>query len=528
MKRAVAILLCAALVTALFSSCRKNAVSALYFAVPGTGGSFDPQIAESGAAEMVVRNCFEGLVYPDETGTAQPGAASSWEVSENGLEYTFHLRQGAKWHLSATAAEDLGDRLPKDFAPEVTADDFVFALQRAADPVTNAPQARRIANIRGAQAILAGEAKPETLGVQAKDDHTLTITLVRPEPGFLETLSEPMCMPCNRVFFEATGGRYGLLIKYMISNGPFYLTRFEDNKFRLAKNPDYNGAHTAKTDVIWLYGGLEESEILEGLGNGDYSGAYLRESAAGNAGLKNPEAFGVSDLLRGFLFNCANGDLANADLRAAFFYAADLTEFCKANAKVPAYAVCPSTLGKADACMVKEDVSEAQARLDAGLQTLKKTDVSFGLLCEQEYDTSLRYLLQKWQKALGIHCSVSLEIVTADEMERRVRAGEYDIAFYPVRAGDYSPVSYFEQFSAASAQSLCAYEDPAYTALLEKLRFPDETAFSDAQTALWNARILLPVWTEETVVLCRAGVAGLRLLSGEDRLYLFDAYDAQR
>ena len=524
MKRALAIFLCVAVMAALFSGCRKKGVSALYFAVPGGGGSFDPQIVENGAANLVVRNCFEGLVYPDANGDPEPAAAVSWEVSEDKRVYTFHLRENAKWHLSATAAEDLGDVLPKNFAPEVTADDFVFALQRAVDPVTRSPQAKRLSNITGAAEILAGSAKPETLGVKAKDAHTLVITLVRAEPGFLETLSEPLCMPCNRVFFEATGGRYGLRIKYLIANGPFYLTKFEDNTFRLAKNPDYTGPHAAKTDVIWLYGGKEESAAIESLTNGDYTGAVLSESAAASVGLKNPVATGAWDLLRGFLFNCKNEDLANEELRAAFFYASGISELCKANGKDPANAVCPKTLGTADGYAVKADPDAAAAHLNAALKALKKTDVAFTLLCEPQFENSLRYFLQEWQKSLGIHCGVSLETVTAAEMEKRVRAGEYDIAFYPVRAEDRSPVSYFEQFSALSSRSICSYADEDYDAAVSALRFPGENTFSDMQTRFWNAHLLLPVWHEQTVLLCRAGVNGVRMPGGEDRLYLFDAY----
>ena len=134
MKRALALLLCLALTAGLFSACRKNTVSALYFEVEGAAAAFDPQIAAEGAVRIVVRNCFEGLVAVGDGGEILPAAADRWEISEDGRVYTFYLRRGAKWHISETVKSGIGEKLPEDFAPDVTAKDFVFALRRAVDP----------------------------------------------------------------------------------------------------------------------------------------------------------------------------------------------------------------------------------------------------------------------------------------------------------------------------------------------------------------------------------------------------------
>ncbi len=521
MKRAAAVLICFVLLAGLFSACRRNTVSALYFSVPGKAAGFDPQIAAGEAVRVVVRNCFEGLVYLDETGAPMPAAAERWTVSPDGLEYTFTLRQGAKWHISETAKSGLEEKLPRDFAPEVTAADFVFALQRAVNPDTGAPDAALLSNISGAAQIMAGEAAASTLGVRAQGKYTLIITLEKPEPGFLEALAEPVSMPCNKTFFDATGGRYGLLMKYIISNGPFYLTRFEDTAFRMARNPDYTGRYTAEADVIWLYGDETEAAVLEAIAEKDENGAYLTERTALSAGIRKAEVLGAQDVLRGFLFNCKNEDLADENVRKAFFAAAEPAVLAEAFEKEAAAAVCPASLQPQMRFSVNYRETRAQALLGEGLQALEKQSVSFTLLCEEAYDTAMRRYLQTWQRVFGISLSVELETVSAQELLSRVNKGEYDIAFAPVRAELYAPAAYFGKLAAYSG-----YADEDFAAAVEALRYAEgdgKAAQKTAESMLINAAVFLPVWQESTSFLAGPGVSGVKLLSGPDRLYLFDA-----
>lgn len=521
-KKTLAVFLCVVLLAGLFSGCRKSAVSALYLAVNGTAGSFDPQIAAGDAVRIVVRNSFEGLVALDEAGVPVPAAAERWTVSPDGLVYTFYLRKGALWHVSDTVKKGLEEKLPEDFAPEVTAADFVFALRRAVDPVTGAPDAALLSNIKGAADILAGAAAPAALGVAAEGKYRLTVMLERPEPGFLEALAEPVAMPCNQAFFEATGGRYGLLMKYIISNGPFYLTRFEDTAFRMARNPDYTGARVAKTDVIWLYSGEAQSVVLDNLGSKDYDGACLPEHVALANAPKGAEVLNAADTLRGFLFNCKNEALAEANIRRAFFASAEPQVLAEAFGKEPAAAVCPASLKPQTAFAVRYNEARAESLMRAGLESLGMQNVSLSLLCEETYDTAMRRYLQTWQRVFGVLCSVEIEAVSADTLKTRVEKGDYDLAFYPVRADRYAPAAYFARF----ADALCGWNNDAYAAAVENLRFAEGDAAAlqkNAETLLSGANVFLPVWQEGTSFVAVSGVSGVSLLSGPDRLYLCNA-----
>src|SRR5699024_4951133 len=125
---------------------------------------------------LITENCFEGLVRCDDEGNITPGCAQSWEVSSDGKTYTFQLYQGLKWHIYDSVAERMGE----NYNPEITADDFVFALQRAADDLTQSPLYSTISSIANAPEVHSGRADESTLGVTASGKYTLTIHLSSP------------------------------------------------------------------------------------------------------------------------------------------------------------------------------------------------------------------------------------------------------------------------------------------------------------------------------------------------------------
>jgi oligopeptide transport system substrate-binding protein len=173
------ILFSAALLLVLASVASGAAAQALYergnSADPVT---LDPQKASTAAEANILRDLYEGLVTTAADGSIVPGAAETWEMSPDGLSWTFHLRQ-TNW---------------SDGAP-VTAADFVRAFRRLLDPATEAPDARLFAAIAGAAAAADRTGKAAPFGVVATDPRTLTITLVAPVASFLDYLARPAAMP---------------------------------------------------------------------------------------------------------------------------------------------------------------------------------------------------------------------------------------------------------------------------------------------------------------------------------------------
>ena len=141
--------------------------------------TLDPQLATGTWESAIITDLFEGLVARDASGETIPGVASSWERSSDGLHYTFHLRDDAKW---------------SDGTP-LTAEDFVYSWRRILSPELAAPYAYMLFPIANAEAVNRGDKPVEALGVEASDPHTLEVTLARPTGYFIDMLGHASTYP---------------------------------------------------------------------------------------------------------------------------------------------------------------------------------------------------------------------------------------------------------------------------------------------------------------------------------------------
>jgi oligopeptide transport system substrate-binding protein len=196
--------------------------------------SLDHHKTSTVAESHISRDLYEGLVTEAANGEMTPGVAESWQVSDDGLVYTFKLRQGAKWSN--------GD--------PVTAGDFVFAYQRIQDPATAAEYANILYPIKNAEKVNKGELKPDQLGVKAVDDHTLEVTLEAPTPYFLSQLMHQTAYPIHKASVEQHGDAF-TKPGNMVTNGAFMLESFTPNdKIVLKKNPNFHDAANVKLDAV--------------------------------------------------------------------------------------------------------------------------------------------------------------------------------------------------------------------------------------------------------------------------------------
>lgn len=137
--------------------------------------TFDPVLAEDWNTYRVINDLYAGLVDFDQANRPVAGMAKNWEISDDGLVYTFHLRDGLKF---------------SDGSP-ITASDFVFSWQRLVNPQTGSSYAFLLKDVAGADAIIAGKSSPETLGVSAPDEKTFIVKLSRPTSAFLNYITTP-------------------------------------------------------------------------------------------------------------------------------------------------------------------------------------------------------------------------------------------------------------------------------------------------------------------------------------------------
>jgi len=240
----------------LFLSLCLLAVSQVTFAKPdnlaaeqvlrrGNGSevqTLDPHKAEGVPASNILRDLYEGLTIEKPDGTVIPGAAESWEISDDGKVYTFKIRKNARWSN--------GD--------PVTAGDFVYGLRRSVDPATGSQYSQILAPILNAEAIIAGKKPVDSLGVEAIDDSTLKITLKAATPYLLGLLNHSTTYPVHKGSVEKNGDKFSRPGK-LVGNGAYVLKEWVvQSQVVLVRNPMYwDNDNTIIEKVIYLP--IEES-----------------------------------------------------------------------------------------------------------------------------------------------------------------------------------------------------------------------------------------------------------------------------
>ncbi|UOQ44557.1 peptide ABC transporter substrate-binding protein [Halobacillus salinarum] len=179
----------------------------------------------------------DGLYRLGKNGEPEPGIAKKHDVSDDGLTWTFHLREDAVWSN--------GD--------PVTAHDFVFAWQRAIDPDTGSEYGPYMMDgvIKNAESISQGDKSVDQLGVKAVDDYTFEVQLEKPIPYFESMTTFGTFLPMNKKFVEEKGEQYAMDADKLLANGPFKMTEWNHGEgWTLEKNPDYWDADKVKLDKI--------------------------------------------------------------------------------------------------------------------------------------------------------------------------------------------------------------------------------------------------------------------------------------
>ena len=199
--------------------------------------SLDSAFGGDSFSSDMIDQLFSGLAVVSSDGQVVPDVARSWEVSGDGREYLFHLRDDVRW----------GDGCP------VTARDFEYAWKRVLDPGTGAPRANLFYDIRGAQAYHSGQVPdPDRVGVRVLDDFRLAVELDKPTGYFPIWLAAPWSFPVPRHLVEAQG-RAWAEPGNIVGNGPFRLQAWERGQAMvLARNPDYHGRFTGNLERVEL------------------------------------------------------------------------------------------------------------------------------------------------------------------------------------------------------------------------------------------------------------------------------------
>ena len=538
LKRALSVLLCSILVLLTLTSCASDGTGKQMITPIDVSPEYlDPQITSEIGARNIIANCFEGLVGIDEKGEIIPAAAESFDISENGLVYTFNLRKDAKWRVTSDAGKTIGEDYKTSFDTSLTAADFVFGLRRALRPETKSPYAHALFSIKNAATVYSGKLDESKLGVEAVDDYTLIITLSRPDPDFLYTLLTPACMPCNEKFFGMTGGRYGLSTQYLIYNGPFYISTITDNAVIAKKNDDYHSEAAVKPSSVYFTIKNEQETRAKKVKDGTYEAALLTASQAQE--LSSVRGITVRPFASGqlsLLFNCKDSILSNMDIRRAISLSFNEKPLLELTGLPVSSGIVPGGLKigsseyrkKAISFDLSENKTAAVRYLKSGLEALETDDIELSVLCAAEYETAVRTVIQDWQSLFGVSFNISVEAVDASQLSERVKSGEYQLAVCNLRFPDSTAFGAVYRFTSFSRDNYVKLEAKQYDNIVLKIKRSKTEeqmikAIQEAESYLISCAVMVPVCETDVYYGLAKGVEGVIFSAAGDTLYFKNA-----
>ena len=185
----------------------------------GEPSSLDPAVAADNFSFQLLQDLYEGLTVESASGQIMPGVASRWTIDPSGTEYTFYLRNSARWSNGKP----------------VRAQEFVFAWRRVVDPARGSLVSDDLRLIAGASEIIAGRLSPSDLGVYAPSDNVLVVKLERPAPYLPQMLTHSATFP---IYSEASAQSHSP--ELWVSNGPYVLSGWRPGtSVELTKDPNY-------------------------------------------------------------------------------------------------------------------------------------------------------------------------------------------------------------------------------------------------------------------------------------------------
>ena len=306
-KKLVSVLLAAVMAMTMIPMTAAAEGNTLTYAIQSECETLDPGMSNYLTSSAMIMNLFMGLYRVDSTGTALTnGCAESYEVSDDGKTYTFHLYDDVVW---------------SDGTP-VTAGDFEYSWKRMLDPATASPAVRDMFDIKNAEAYNAGECSIDEVGIKATDDTTLVVELENPTSYFIEKTAVASLSPVNKAAVESSS-TWSQKAETFVSNGAFTMEEINpEESYVLKKNPNYKYADEVKVDGVKVVFMAQGTSTLTALKNGeiDMTNNISTQAQAefdGTDQLLNFDSLGISY----YDFNCEH--LTDARVRKALSMALD-------------------------------------------------------------------------------------------------------------------------------------------------------------------------------------------------------------
>ena len=444
--------------------------------------SIDPALNSAVDGANYILFAFDNLLKMDKDGKVVPGLAEKYEVSDDQLTWTFHLRDGLKWSDGSA----------------LTADDFVYSWQRLVDPSVAAPYAQTVLGmVEGyddaigrpdADGNTTVDPDPTKLKVEATDDKTLVVHMAKPTPYFDKLAAFVSLSPVKKDVVEANPDGWSIDPKTYISTGPFKLTGWEPGSYLMfEKNENYWDADSIKLDGIKCLLMQDQNAAFSAYESGD--ALMIKEVPTQEiTTLKERSDFHIDPILGTYYLDLNNtlDEFKDSRVREALSLALDrkyISETITSGTYTPASGFVSEGVTDWDGSAWQDHITDKsvyiniddhEANLAKAKELLKEAGYENGVgLPEMVYSTNdasyhkkiAEYLQQAWGE-LGL--KVDVNIVEWKSFTPQRRSGNYQIA----RDGwvmDYNdPSNILELALTGNGNNNSKYSNPEFDALMSK------------------------------------------------------------
>ncbi|NLM34895.1 MAG: peptide ABC transporter substrate-binding protein [Clostridiales bacterium] len=441
--------------------------------------TLDSVLATDTVSFDVIQNSQETLLVSNND-VPEAGAAEKWEVSEDGLTWTFKLRD-LNW---------------SDGKP-VTAKDFEFAWKRLLDPNTGAFYSFFLFPVKNAEKYSNGEAKADEVGIKATDDKTLVVTLDRAVPYFEQIVAFPGLAPQREDIVTVEGSEYGTDPAKLVYSGPFVVEQWQKGaKVVLKKNEKYYNAANIKLEKAELlqideiktaYDQFKAGKLDVTSATGEYLEQLTKDAKAGKYNLVE----GVEPSSFYMVFNTEGKDnkaLTNAKVRLAFSLVLDREEYVGSVYKrgVAAYGMVPKGLLVGDdefrakveeplkalldqykdpKALLIEGLKEAGLDADPSKHTFRYLPQN----SDAETKKYSEYFQNVWQTKLGVKVEIQPAADFSDYLTK-VQSQQFDIAMSGWGADYNDPMTFLDLFGKDNGNNNGKYYNEQYEQLLVKVQ----------------------------------------------------------
>jgi oligopeptide transport system substrate-binding protein len=485
--------------------------------------SLDPQQATDGTSFEVIADYTDGLMQMDADGQAVNAIAESVDVSDDGLTYTFHLRADANWSNGEP----------------VTANDFVFAWQRAVDPEIASEYSYMLSDIGqivNAQEIIDGAKDKTELGVTAVDDKTLEVKLNVPVSYFLSLMYFPTFYPVNQAFYESVGDTFATSPETTLSNGAFVLDDYQPaaTAIHLTKNADYYNADSVKLAGLNYQVIQDSQQALMSYQNGDLDTTLVNGEQVDQ--VKDDPAFQA--IGAGYMWYISPNlqdvkELANLNIRYAITMALNreaITTDVLKDGSAPTFTAVPMDFAAgpdgsdfsadqtkfSDVC--KYDATAAADYWAKGLEELGITELTLTMIHDaDDAPIKVAQVVKEQLETTLPGLTVELQQMPKKERVQRMQEGEFELGL--TRWGpDYAdPMTYLGMWVTNNSNNYGFWSNAEYDKIIDECT-TGETAMDatarwaalyDAEKIVMDEAVIFPLYTQCNAELISTSVSGI-------------------